>query len=110
MEQTSPSQINRGYGAYAAPQVGMPEFGFAHVDWTTNDHEPCLAAPYRRCCTANAWIGEVLCARVMGLRTAWNHPPLFDYMDRYVQTEPPGWTLAWSAWCGAMWNLHRASN
>jgi hypothetical protein len=35
----------------------------------------------------------------------WNHPALFDYMDRYAQIEPPGWTRSWSPWCGDMWDL-----
>jgi hypothetical protein len=108
--QTSSTQINWGFGGYGPEDLGLPEWGFSHVDWPSNDREPWNADSYRRCCTANAWIGEVLCARVMGLRDAWHHPPLFDYMDRYTQTEPHGWTYAWSTWCGAMWDMHRASN
>jgi hypothetical protein len=108
--QTSTAQINWGYGGYGPEDLGVPEWGFSHVDWPTNDREPWDGNSYRRCCTANAWIGEVLCARVMGLRDEWHHPPLFDYMDRYTQTEPHGWTYAWAPWCGAMWDMHRASN
>jgi hypothetical protein len=107
--QTSSTQINFGYGGYTSNELGMPEYGFSHVDWPSNDHEPWGQDSYRRCCTANAWIGEILCARVMGLRTAWNHPALFDYMDRFTQTEPPGWTREWLPWTGRMWDMHRAS-
>ncbi|MCC7064508.1 MAG: hypothetical protein IT456_16970 [Planctomycetes bacterium] len=107
--QTSPTQINYGFGGYSNSHLGMPEWGFSHVDWPNNDHEPWGQDSYRRCCTANAWIGEVLGARVMGLRSAWNHPVLFDYMDRFTQTEPPGWTREWLPWTGRMWDLHRAS-
>ena len=108
--QTSATQINWGHGGYGTEDLGLPEWGFSHVDWPNNDREPWDGNSYRRCCTANAWIGEVLCARIMGLRDEWNHQALFDYMDRYVQTEPHGWTYAWLPWCGAMWDMHRANN
>lgn len=109
VEQTSPTEINWGQGGYSTTHLGMPEYGFSHVNWPHQDHEPWLQDSYRRCCTANAWIGNVLCARAMGLRTAWNHPPLFDYMDRYTQIEPQGWTRQWLPWTGRMWDLYRAS-
>lgn len=107
VEQTSASQINWGYGSYSTAELGLAEWGFSHVDWPNNDHEPWSYDSYRRCCTANAWISEVLVARVMGLVTAWNHAPLFAYMDRYTQVEPHGWTREWLPWTGAMWDLHR---
>lgn len=107
VEQTSATEINWGYGGYGAQHLGMPEFGHSHVHspnldvvgWTTNS--------YRLCCTANAWIGAVLCARMMGLVDEWSHPALFDYTDRYVTIETVGWTKAWSGWCGDMWDTYR---
>jgi len=107
VEQTSTTAINWGYGGYAPLHLGMPEFGHSHVHspnldvvgWTTNS--------YRLCCTANAWIGAVLCARIMGLVDEWNHPALFDYTDRYVTIETSGWTKAWSGWCEDMWDTYR---
>ena len=55
----------------------------------------------------NAWIGGILCVRVMGLVDEWNHPALFDYMDRFTRIEPPGWTREWLPWTGRMWDRYR---
>lgn len=103
------STINWGYGGYVTSDIGTPEYGFAHVNWPSNDHKVWLQDSYRRCCTANAWVGGIVVVRAMGLVSAWNHPALFDYMDRYMATEPSGWTRGWSGWCERMWDLHRAS-
>lgn len=108
VQQTPGNQINWGHGGYGASHLGMPEYGFSHVHYPNNDDVAWASNSYRLCCTANAWIGGILCMRMMGLVDEWNHPPLFDYMDRYAQTEPPGWTRSWSAWCGDMWDLYRA--
>jgi hypothetical protein len=43
-----------------------------------------LGENYRRCCTSHAWIAEVLAARLMGAMDLWNHPALFDYVDRWM--------------------------
>src|SRR5690606_1602788 len=106
--QTSSTEINWGFGGYTATHLGMPEFGFSHVHYPDNDVVGWATNSYRLCCTANAWVGAVLCARIMGLRDAWHHPALFDYMDRYMQIESGGWTRSWSPWCGDMWDLYRS--
>ncbi|HLQ38790.1 MAG TPA: hypothetical protein VK348_13355, partial [Planctomycetota bacterium] len=63
---------------------------------------------YRLCCTANAWVGETLAVRVMGLQSAWNHPAFFDYMDRYLQaTFQEPWHRAWIPWHAAVWDANR---
>ena len=107
VQQTSASAINWGYGGYSNTNLGMPEFGFSHVHQPENDHVDWLQDSYRRCCTANAWMGGVLCARMMGLVDEWNHQALFDYLDRFAVTEPAGWTRSWSPWVGAMWDQYR---
>ncbi len=107
VQQTSGSGINWGFGGYDATHIGMPEYGFSHVHYPDNDDVAWASNSYRRCCTANAWMGAVLCARMMGLVDEWNHPALFDYTDRYMQIEPVGWTRSWSPWCGDMWDLYR---
>jgi hypothetical protein len=107
VEQTSPTQINWGFGNYTPSELGMPEFGFSHVHQPNVDSIAWATNSYRLCCTANAWIGGVLCARMMGLRDEWNHQALFDYTDRFALIEPVGWTRSWSAWVGRMWDLHR---
>lgn len=109
VQQTSSTQINWGYGGYQSSDVGTPEFGFSHVHQPQNDQVGWSADSYRRCCTANAWVGGVLCARMMGLMDNWSHDALFEYQDRYMQQETSGWTRSWSTWVGGMWDLHRAS-
>lgn len=105
--ETAPGVVNFGHGGYSQAHVGLAEWGFSHVDWPNNDHEPWNFDSYRHCCTGNAWIGAILCTRVMGLVDEWNHPPLFEYMDRFAQAQPAGWTREWLPWTGSMWNLHR---
>ncbi len=39
---------------------------------------------YRRCCTSVAWVGTALAARMLGLESAWRHPPFFDYVERWM--------------------------
>ena len=108
--ETSPGVINQGYGGYETSDLGMPEWGNHHHDDARLDQKPWTADPYRRCCTANAWLGFVLAARIMGLREAWGHDALFDYIDRYAQVETKGsWTRAWSPFAGRMWDRHRAA-
>ncbi len=107
VQQTSATQINWGHGGFTSVHLGLPEFGFSHVHYPVNDNVAWLGDSYRRCCTANAWIGAVLCARMMGLIDEWDHPALFDYTDRFAQTEPSGWTRSWSTWVGHMWDQYR---
>ncbi|MCR9245472.1 MAG: hypothetical protein NXI31_10600 [bacterium] len=109
VQETAPNVFNWGHGGYSRQHVGLPEFGFSHVHRPQADNHSWGHDPYRRCCTANAWIGGVLCVHVMGLVQEWNHPALFDYMDRFAVTEPQGWTRQWAPWTGRMWDLHRSS-
>jgi hypothetical protein len=44
-----------------------------------------LGESYRRCCTSVSWVGEALAARLIpGMQSAWNHPPFFAYVDRWM--------------------------
>ena len=46
-----------------------------------------LGESYRRCCTSVSWVGEALAARLIpGMQAAWNHPPFFAYVDRWMLT------------------------
>ena len=107
VEETSPGVINFGEGGYLPSDIGLPDWGVNHTTEPQNDSRSWYANPYRRCCTANAWLGNVLVAHAMGLVPHWNHPPLFDYLDRYVAIEPLGWTRSWSSWAEAMWDQYR---
>jgi len=107
VQQTAPNEINWGHGGYQIGHLGMAEFGFSHAHYPQNDDATWTGNSYRQCCTANAWIGAVLCARVMGLVDEWNHPALFDYTDRYTSIESSGWTKSWKPWVGDMWDVYR---
>ncbi len=107
VSRTANNAINFGFGSYTTADLGTPDWGFAHASWPNQDNRDWQGDPYRRCCTANAWVGYVLATRMMGLVDAWHHPPLFDYMDRYLAAEPPGWTRAWIGWTGDMWDAFR---
>jgi hypothetical protein len=43
-----------------------------------------LGEAYRRCCTSVSWVGEALAMRLMNAESVWNHPPFFDYVDRWM--------------------------
>ncbi|MEC7724734.1 MAG: hypothetical protein VYD05_04420 [Planctomycetota bacterium] len=107
--ETSPGVINGGHGGYVDADVGLPEWGNRHADDPSSDRKGWSADPYRRCCTANSWVGFVLAARIMGLREAWGHPALFEYVDRYMQIERPGhWMRSWNPFAERMWERYRA--
>lgn len=107
--ETSSGIWNRGCGGYGPEDSGLPEWGHRHADDPRYDNKSWTGDPYRRCCTANVWLGYVLAARIMGLRQAWNHDPLFDYVDRYVQVERVGdWRRSWNPWVEQMWDRYRA--
>ncbi|MBL8756506.1 MAG: hypothetical protein JNK15_24645, partial [Planctomycetes bacterium] len=68
--------VNGGHGGYTVDDVGLPEWGNRHRDDPRHDVKIWTGDPYRRCCTANAWLGYVLATRIMGLKEAWGHDPL----------------------------------
>ncbi len=110
VQQTSPGVYNWGYGGYTSAWNNRAEWGHSHTTYPTNDNSDWMHDPYRRCCTGNAWVGQTLAARIMGLRQTWNHPAYFDYMDIFMQTEAVGeWTRSWEPWQAAMWDAHRAN-
>lgn len=107
--QSSPGAWNLGYGDYGPEDEGLPEWGNRHGDDPSVDRKSWTSDPYRRCCTANVWHGFVLATRIMGLREAWGHEPLFDYVDRYLQIEAPGtWTRSFHPFAERMWDRYRA--
>ena len=110
VEETSAGVWNGGHGNYTREHDGLPERGFSHCDHPESDNAKWDGDPYRRCCTANAWIGAALAARMMGLKEAWNHPAHFDYMDRFMQAEySEAWHRSWFPWHAAMWDSYRAN-
>jgi hypothetical protein len=108
--ETSPGVFNQGHGGYGADDVGLAEWGNHHADDARGDDKNWTGDPYRRCCTANTWVGYVLAARVMGLREAWGHDALFDYVDRYMKIETPRrYERAWNPFAERMWDRYRGS-
>ncbi len=112
---------------YRSTNIGMPEWGITHTEIGYGDHDNMhWQAGYRECCTANAWLGFVLAAWIMNADAntidLWNHPALFDYMDRYLAIEngdpdPFGyvvlgedavdWHRSWSDFTTNMWDTYR---
>jgi hypothetical protein len=109
--QTSPGVYNFGFGGYNASHVGLPEWGTAHSNKPSVDDSTWFGDPYRLCCTANSWWGQLLAARVMGAKALWNHDALFDYQDRYLTENQSrnitDWRLSWSGWQVELWKKHR---
>ena len=56
------------------------------------------------------WVGESLCARMIGVESDWNHAPFFDYIDNYIKSnglvERYG---AYDAFSAAMWEAYNAN-
>ena len=90
---------------YTTGDIGMPEWGIRHAQSNTWDNKAWNAI-YRECCTANAWVGFVLSARILGMQSAWNHDALFDYQDRYMDVSQ-SWR-AWSQFSASMWDTYRS--
>ena len=112
VEETSPGVYNNGNGGYTAAHVGLAEWGTAHSVFPDLDDANWLGDPYRLCCTANSWWGQILSARIMGAQSLWNHDELFDYQDRYLDENVSrgitDWRLSWTRFPIEMWNAHRA--
>ncbi|MEN8228389.1 MAG: T9SS type A sorting domain-containing protein [Bacteroidota bacterium] len=71
---------------YQEADLGLPEWGIRHAT-TPNVSNKYWETAYRRCCTHSSAQGAVLAAHAMGLKEAWAHDALFDYMDRYLSIE-----------------------
>lgn len=90
----SPGTYRKDYIEYTEADLNLPEWGIVHATSPHEDGQEWYNASYRRCCTAHCWGGYVLAAHMMernfSAKQLWNHDALFDYMDRYVQTEIAG--------------------
>ena len=59
-------------------------------DWPIYAAEPGMNEMYRRCCTSHAWVGMMLCAKIMHAEKLWNHDAFFDYVDRWMTEDDTG--------------------
>jgi hypothetical protein len=92
---------------YQQSDLGLPEWGIRHATHPQADNKAWCAI-YRQCCTGNAWAGFVLAAWIMNAKGFWDHDPLFDYQDRYMDTQTPGeWTRCWDDFTEEMWDTYR---
>jgi hypothetical protein len=76
---------------------------------------------YRLCCTAVAWTGTALAARLMKVIPIWGHDAFFDYCDRWMRPDDPyaaarvgfgrpgGETKSFDPFVDEMWRAYRAS-
>jgi hypothetical protein len=94
-----------GFVDYEQSDLGIPEWGSSHYSYPAHDRKNWDAC-YRQCCTADAWLGFVLAARILDQQAQWNHDALFDYQDRYMVTEP-SWR-SWTVFSEDMWDTYRS--
>jgi hypothetical protein len=87
---------------YQAHHVGLAEWGIRHAQSPERDN-PSWAAEYRDLVGYSS-TGFTLAARLIGLQDAWNHDPLFAYMDRYMNTTG---NRSLSPFAGNMWRAYR---
>ena len=75
----------RPRAAYTAAMIGTPEWGSNHAGTPAGDGSNWDA--YYRQLVGVSTIGDVLAARLMGMKDAWSHPAIFDYYDRFWSYE-----------------------
>ncbi len=115
VQETPPGSgiYNNGYGGYGSQHLGLPEWGTAHWRRPWWDDADWFGDPYRLCCTAHVWWGQLLAAYIMGAKPLWNHDELFDYQDRYLamnlQLGILDWRLSWRDFYLDMWEAYRAN-
>jgi hypothetical protein len=114
VQETPPGSgvYNNGYGGYGPQNLGMPEWGTDHFNQPWFDDLNWFGDPYRLCCTANVWWGELLACYVMGAKALWNHDAVFDYQDRFLSENRRlgivDWRLSWRPFYLDMWDAYRA--
>ncbi|HUW08378.1 MAG TPA: hypothetical protein VM537_01555 [Anaerolineae bacterium] len=94
---------------YNTSDLGKADWGITHAKQPEQDNAH-FDSIYRKCCTANSWVGSALAAMVMGMEVEWNHPAFFNYMDRYLTSiaiHDEAWMQSWHPWPLAMWREHR---
>ncbi|KKM27178.1 hypothetical protein LCGC14_1577360, partial [marine sediment metagenome] len=65
---------------YVASDSGLPEWGIRHSLVPRQDNPAWDNSSYRYA-NSDVWIGWVLAAQIMGMKSTWNHDALFDYTD-----------------------------
>jgi len=94
---------------YTKDDIGLPEWGIRHATEPNRDNRH-WDATYRGINNA-IFPGFILAARLMGQQKAWNHDPLFDYVDRVMALDGggKGGTNSLTPFCKAMWQTYGKS-
>jgi hypothetical protein len=98
---------------YEVVNIGLPEWGIRHETYPERDNLNWTAT--YRLINNQSYAGWVLAANIMGLRTAWNHEALFDYIDRSTAIGYPPYTSGYNydvyvfgnSFIRAMWKTYR---
>jgi len=79
------------YGVHAADSSPVSPGLYGPYEQLQPANWPILTPPgeqlgeaYRRCCTSVSWVGEALAAYLVNGEGTWNHPPFFDYVNRWM--------------------------
>lgn len=86
---------------YEQSDIGMAEWGIRHADRPTADNRA-WGATYRNV-NGFAQTKHIFAARLMGVQDQWNWPAVFDYADRYYETESDGFSDHFNA----LWQAYR---
>lgn len=92
---------------YTEADLGKPEWGINHV-WNPRADNNNWDAIYRVTCGVS-WSGYLLASRILGIQNDWNHPPIFDYMDRYMELNADLDIRTANQFQARMWDTYRAS-
>jgi len=98
-------------GSYLNAWQGEADWGITHVangSNTLTSDNPSLDAEYRynglKHCSP-----YILAAYAFGLKTAWNHDPLFAYCDRFMTAFMGANATTYGTWQDLCWTTHRGS-
>lgn len=76
------------YGGHVGPDGEAREEGWGPYEHLRPEEwRSMIGEGYRRCCTSVAWVGTALAAHILHAEETWNHPPFFDYVDRWMTEE-----------------------
>lgn len=122
-------------GIHADGSVPRRRWGpYEHLhpsEWNKEGMAGSTSEAYRRANTSTSWVGQALIIHMLGAHKQWNHPPFFDYVDRWMFEEDtefrrevgrhlPGseikdhqrWAIqgqAWEPFVTEMWSQYRQS-
>ena len=91
---------------YLQEDVNMPEWGEQHTRQPERDDRS-WNADYRPT-MSKSLPGYILAARIMGLKSYWNHDALFDYTDRMFTWYYVEGNVDWAIFNDKMWLAYRS--